>query len=154
MKRIFEHNRFTAGSRHWAGGKNAGRAMLTLFMLAFFCLGMGGTSGTFGPAAEKDRFFRAEIKDRSDKSHEVQGIFVQGSTYLPARTGSAEAEVDFGKIESARFYVQDDRVLARVTMVNQEEMDFYIQPQTTFQGKTDWGSISFRADEIKEISFK
>ena len=154
MKRLFEHNRFVAGSGHRAGAINAGRAMLALFMLTFFCLGMGGTSGTFGPAAETDRFFRAVVVDRSDKSHEVQGIFVQGSTYLPARTGSAEAEVDFGKIQSARFYVQDDRVLARMTLVNQEEMDFYIQPQTTFQGKTDWGSISFRADEIKEISFK
>ncbi len=154
MRKLFEHNSIAAGSGHIPGAINAGQAMLALFMLAFFCLGMGGTSGTFGSAAETDRFFRAMVVDRSDESHEVQGIFVQGSTYLPARTGSAEAEVDFGKIQSARFYVQDDRVLARVTLVNQEEMDFYIQPQTTFKGKTDWGTISFRADEIKEISFK
>ncbi|WP_291319805.1 hypothetical protein [Desulfonatronospira sp.] len=154
MKRLFKHNRFAAGSGKRTGAIKAGRAMLALFMLTFFCLGMGGTSGTFGPGAETDRFFRAEILDRSDTSHEVQGVFVQGSTYLPARTGAAEAEVDFGKIQTARFYVQDDRVLARVTLVNQEEMDFYIQPQTTFKGKTDWGNISFRADEIKEISFR
>ncbi len=154
MKRLFEHKRIAAGSGHRPGAIKAGHSMLVLLMLAFFCLGMGGTSGTFGPAAETDRFFRAMVVDRSDESHEVQGILVQGSTYLPARTGSAEAEVDFGKIQSARFYVQDDRVLARVTLVNQEEMDFYIQPQTTFKGKTDWGTVSFRADEIKEISFK
>ncbi len=154
MKRLFEHKRIAAGPGNRPGAINAGQAMLALLMLAFFCLGMGGTSGTFGPSEETDRFFRAMVVDRSDESHEVQGIFVQGSTYLPARTGSAEAEVDFGKIQSARFYVQDDRVLARVTLVNQEEMDFYIQPQTTFKGKTDWGTISFRADEIKEISFK
>ena len=154
MKRLFEHNRIAAGSGHRSGAISAGPAMLALFLLAFFCLGMGGTSGTFGPAAETDRFFRAVVVDRSDTRHEVQGIFVQGSTYLPARTGSAEAEVDFGKIQNARFYVQDDRVLARVTLVNQEEMDFYIQPRTTFEGKTDWGNVTFRADEIKEISFK
>ncbi|WP_291321020.1 hypothetical protein [Desulfonatronospira sp.] len=127
-----------------------------LLAVSFVCMGMGGATGDpFGAGPrDSERFFRAKVVDHSNKSFEVQGLFVDGSTYLPARVGSAKAEVDFGKIRTARFYSQNDRVLARLTLVGQEEMDFYIQPGTIFRGMTDWGTVSFRADEIKEISFK
>ncbi len=132
-----------------------GKIVLILIAVSLGCLGMGGTTGTFGPAiTETDRLFRAQVVDKSNKSFEVQNVTVDGSTYLPAMAGSAEASIDFGKISVARFYVQDDRVLVRVTLVNQEEMDFFVQPGTRFVGRTEWGRISLRAGDIKEISFK
>lgn len=125
-----------------------------LILLGFLCMGMGTTSGSGPGMSETDRLFRATIIDGSDNSHEVQNISVDGSTYLPAKTGSAEASIDFGRVGSARFYVQGDVVLARVVFVDDREMDFYIQPGVMFTGQTDWGRISFRARDIKEISFR
>ncbi len=130
------------------------KKIIILIFLGFLCLGMAGTGG-FGPGTpDTDRLFRATITDESDNSHEVQNISVDGSTYLPAKTGSADASIDFGKVSMARFYMQDELVLARVVFVDDREMDFYIQPGAIFTGQTDWGRISFKARDIKEISFR
>ncbi len=130
------------------------RKTLILVFLSFFCLGMGTTGGLGPGMTETDRLFRATIVDESENSYQVQNLSIDGSTYLPARTGSADASIDFGKVRMVRFYLQDDQVLARVTFVDDQNMDFFIQPGTTFIGQTDWGRISFQARNIREINFR
>ncbi len=130
------------------------RKLIILFLLSLLCLGMAGTGG-FGPGmSETDRLFRATIIDESDISYEVQNISVDGSTYLPARAGAAQASIDFGKVRTVLFYLQNDEVLARVIFVDNHEMDFFIDSNTRFLGQTDWGRISFQAKNIKEIKFR
>lgn len=128
--------------------------IILLVLLGFFCMGMAGTGG-FGPGStESERLFRADVTDVSDKTYQVEKISVEGSTHLPARIGSAEATVDFGKVRTVRFYLQDEQVLARVTFFNDEEADFYIHPNTRFAGLTDWGRITFQARDVREIRFR
>ncbi|WP_028574261.1 hypothetical protein [Desulfonatronovibrio hydrogenovorans] len=130
------------------------KKLILLMVLGFLCMGMAGTGGTGPGMSETDRLFRATVIDGSDNSYQVQNLSVDGSTYLPAKVGSADANIDFGKVKKVLFYVQDEQVLARVQFVNDDQMDFFIQPQTRFLGQTDWGRISFQARDIKEISFR
>ncbi len=130
------------------------KKLIILLVLGYLCMGMAGT-GDFGlDSSRTDRLFRATIIDQSDQTYQAQNLSVEGLTHLPARTGTAKASIDFGKISTIRFYLQDEEVLARVAFVHDQEMDFYIQPETTFTGQTDWGRISFQARDIKEISFR
>lgn len=130
------------------------RKFIILILLSLFCMGMAGTGG-FGPGtSETDRLFQATIIDESGNSYQVQNISVDGSTFLPAKAGPAEASIDFGKVSTVRFYLQDDQVLAKVIFINDHEMDFYINPGTKFLGQTDWGRISFQARDLREISFR
>jgi hypothetical protein len=130
------------------------RKFFILILLGLFCMGMSGTGG-FGPStSETDRLFQATIIDESGNSYQVQNISVDGSTFLPAKAGPAEASIDFGKVSTVRFYLQDDQVLAKVIFINEHEMDFYINPGTRFLGQTDWGRISFQARDLREISFR
>ncbi|MFP4109042.1 MAG: hypothetical protein ACOCPS_05825 [Desulfonatronovibrio sp.] len=130
------------------------RKQMFLIVLSLLCMGMSGTGALDTDYSDSERFFRATIVDESDNSYQVRSLSVEGSAYLPARTGAAEASIDFGKIERVRFHVQDKEVKARVVLNNGEEMDFSVQPDTEFLGKTDWGRISFQAISIKEISFR
>ncbi len=130
------------------------KKIAVLIILGLLCTGMGTTSGLSPDMTQRDRLFRAVIIDGSDNVYQVQNLSVDGSTYLPARTGTAEASIDFGKVSKVRFYLQDDEVLAKVIFIDDQEMDFYIKPGTTFLGQTDWGRISFQAGDIKEISFR
>lgn len=129
------------------------RIILVLF-LSLFCMGMGGTPGVGPGASQTDRLFKATIIDESQTKYEVQNLSVDGSTHLPAQAGVAEASIDFGKVRTANFYLQDEKVLARVTFINGDEMDFFVQPDMRFLGQTDWGQISFQARNIREISFR
>lgn len=130
------------------------RKQMILVALSLLCMGMSGTGGLGTDYSGAERFFRATIIDEFDNSYQVRSLSVEGSTYLSARTGAAEASIDFGKINKVRFYVQDQEVQARVVFENGDEMDFNLQPDTEFQGKTDWGRISFQAGNLKEISFR
>ncbi len=128
--------------------------LMILVALSLLCMGMSGTGGLGTDYSDTKRFFRATVIDEFDNSFQVRGLSVEGDTYLSARTGAAEASIDFGKINKVRFYLQDQEVKARVILDNGDEVDFYVQPDTEFQGKTDWGRISFQAENIKEISFR
>ncbi|MFO7727984.1 MAG: hypothetical protein R6X11_06615 [Desulfonatronovibrio sp.] len=128
--------------------------LMILVALSLLCMGMSGTGGLSTDYSDTKRFFRATVIDEFDNSFQVRGLSVEGDTYLSARTGAAEASIDFGKINKVRFYLQDQEVKARVILDNGDEVDFYVQPDTEFQGKTDWGRISFQAENIKEISFR
>jgi len=130
------------------------KKLLFLILLGILCLGMATPGGLMPGAPVTDRLFRATVIDQSDNSYQVQNISVEGATHLPARTGNARASVDFGKISTVRFYQQDEEVLVRVIFIDNQERDFYIQPETVFLGQTDWGGLSFQARDIKEISFK
>ncbi|MFW6005330.1 MAG: hypothetical protein ACOCPN_02520 [Desulfonatronovibrionaceae bacterium] len=128
--------------------------MILLAMLAFLCLGMSGTGDLPVSSSGDGRLFRATVMDHEKNSYEVENLSVDGSASLPARTGAARAKVDFGWMEKVVFHHQDDRLLARVVLADDKEMDFYIQPDTVFTGQTDWGRISFKAEDIREIHFR
>ncbi len=130
------------------------KKLFFLVLLGFLCMGMAGTSGPGPGTGSTDRLFRAVILDASDNSYEVENVSVDSSTHLPAKTGDAEASIDFGRIDRVLFYYQDQQVLARVKFFDGEEMDFYIKPQTTFVGLTNWGRISLQAENIREIRFR
>lgn len=129
------------------------RVVLVLLAM-FFCMGMGGTPGVGPGVSQTDRLFKATILDESEKKYDVQNLSVDGSTYLPAQAGSADASIDFGKVRKINFYLQDEKVLSRVTFVDDDEMDFFVPPEMRFSGQTHWGHISFQARNIREISFK
>lgn len=130
------------------------RKILLLAVLAVLCLGMSGTGGLSIPSSEDGRLYRATIIDHEKNSYDLDNLSVDGSAYLPARTGAAEARIEFGRMEKVVFHHQDDQLLARVVLADKKEMDFYIQPDTVFTGQTDWGGISFKAADIREIIFK
>ncbi len=133
---------------------SGGWSILILAAASLLCLGMGA-GGAFGPVGQDvDRLFSARIVDESNESFEVHRFTADGSTFLPAYVGAAQLSIDFGKIRTAHFYVQDEQVLVRMILVTDEEMEVYIQPGVRFVGQTDWGKISLRAKDIREISFR
>ncbi|WP_045215218.1 hypothetical protein [Desulfonatronovibrio magnus] len=125
-----------------------------LMLLSFLCLAMSGAPGMSPSGAANDRLFRATIIDEQDNTFDVQNLSAEGSTHLKAQTGAAEASIDFGKVKLIRLYLQDEKVLAKLHFLNDDVMDFYIQPDTTFVGLTDWGRVSFQARDLKEIQFR
>ncbi|MFN2268792.1 MAG: hypothetical protein ABR533_10990 [Desulfonatronovibrio sp.] len=130
------------------------KRIISVLFLSLFCMGMGGSPG-FGPGtSQTDRLFKAVIVDESQTKYDVQNLSVDGSTHLPAQAGAADASIDFGKVKTVIFYLQDDRVLTKVTFLDGDEMDFFVQPDLRFIGQTDWGQISFQARNIREISFR
>ena len=133
---------------------SGGWSMLVLAAVSLLCLGMGA-GNAFGPVGQDvDRLFSARIVDESNESFEVHRFTADGSTFLPAYVGAARIRVDFGKIRTAHFYVQDEQILVRMTLVTDEEMEVYVQPGIRFVGQTEWGKISLRANNIREISFR
>lgn len=126
-----------------------------LIIIFTLCLGMGGNNyNIVSSIPEPDRYFKVTIVDQSNNSYKVQKISVDGLTFLPAKMGRADVGIDFKTIKKVNFYLQDDKVLAKIVFYDKSNKEFYIDPEVTFFGQTEWGKIRLKCSDIKEIVFK
>lgn len=118
-------------------------------------LGMGGfgDTETVTKIPKPERSFLVELVDADDVSFSLRDFSMDGLTMFPVTAGKANISLDFAEILEVRMYLQDDRVLARVTFRNQSSGEFRIEPDLPFYGVTDWGKLRIQAGDIRQITF-
>ncbi|HDQ39877.1 MAG TPA: hypothetical protein ENN39_02450 [Desulfonatronum sp.] len=131
-------------------------ALVCLAVAALMCLGMGGLGEreVVTKIPRPDRFFNVEVVDVEDVSFSLREFSMDGLTLLPVTAGKAQISLDFAEITEARFYLQGDRVQATVTFKNGSSRDFFMEPDLSFFGLTDWGKVNLEAGDIRRITFK
>lgn len=129
--------------------------MALLLVAAWLSLGMGGFGDTevVTKIPKPERSFLVELIDAEDVSFFLRDFSMDGLTLIPVSAGKAEISLDFAEILEARLYLQDDRVLVRVTFQNQSSRDFHAQPNLPFFGLTDWGKLKILARDVRRITF-
>lgn len=128
---------------------------IALIFLAFFCLAMGGNAQeVVSSIPDPDREFTARIVDQSDTAYEVDLLSVDGITYLPANLGHADVAIDFGRIRTVDFYMQDDTELAVVEFTDGSENRFYLDPETVLYARSKWGNLRLSCRDVKSIAFE
>ncbi len=129
--------------------------MAVLLVAAWLSLGMGGFGDTdvVTKIPKPERSFLVELTDAEDISFFLRDFSMDGLTLIPVTAGKAEISLDFEEILEARMYLQDDKILARVTFQNQSSRDFTAEPNIPFYGLTDWGKLKILARDIRKITF-
>lgn len=129
--------------------------IVVLSVMSWLCMGMGGLGDTevVTKIPKPERSFQVELVDAEDVSFAVHDFSMDGLTLLPVTSGKADISLDFAEIQEARLYLQDDKVLARVTFRNGSASDFMLDPDLPFYGLTDWGKMKIKAGDVRRVTF-
>jgi hypothetical protein len=133
-----------------------GLAPVCLVIAALVCLGMGGLGEReiVTKIPKPDRFFNVELIDAEDVSFSLREFSMEGLTLLPVTAGKAHISLDFAEISEARLSLQGENVSATVTFKNGFSQDFFLDPNLSFFGLTDWGKLNLKAGDVRRITFK
>ncbi len=133
-----------------------GLTPVCLVVAALVCLGMGGLGEReiVTKIPKPDRFFNVELIDAEDVSFSLREFSMEGLTLLPVTAGKAHISLDFAEISEARLSLQGENVTATVTFKNGFSQDFFLDPNLSFFGLTDWGKLNLKAGDVRRITFK
>lgn len=126
-----------------------------LVLVALLCLGMGGLGEreVVTKIPKPDRFFTVELVDAEDVSFRLREFSMEGLTLLPVEAGKALVSLDFAEIREALFLRQGDKIKAVVEFQNNSSMEFFLEPDLSFFGLTDWGKVNVTAEDVRRITF-
>jgi len=141
----------------WEGQQVSNMAgwIVGVLIAGWLSLGMGGLGDTetVTKIPKPERSFQVELLDTDDVSFSLHDFSMDGLTMLPVKAGKANISLDFVEILEVRMYLQDDRVLAKVTFRKQSTSEFRVEPDLPFYGLTDWGKLRIQARDIRQIRF-
>ena len=86
-------------------------------LICFLTIGMGnmGERGVVDiPEPEKN--YAVALVDQTDVSMDLEKFSFEGQTYFIGKLGMAEISIDFDKIDSVLFILQDNHVKAKVNL--------------------------------------
>ncbi len=124
-----------------------------LLVLCGLTLGMGGMGSKRVVAIpEPEHNYRVTLVDQADVSMELEKFSCVGLTYLSGTLGKAEISIDFEKIRSI-FFVLDDRLLrANIKLTDGRKTAIVVDKTQPCYGVSSFADIKIEMQDIKTIT--
>ncbi len=123
--------------------------------ICFLTLGMGnmGERGVIDiPEPEKN--YAVALVDQADISMDLEKFSFEGQTYLIGKLGRAEISINFDKIDSVLFILQDDYVKARVNLKDGKALEILVDKGKNCYGISSFANIRIEVQDIKKITME
>ncbi|SDN74136.1 hypothetical protein [Desulfonauticus submarinus] len=127
--------------------------IIIIFILSLFLYAMGSNQGVVTKIPKPDRNFKVKIFDVDENMIVVTDFSVNGLTYLPVQLGKTDISLDFAKIKKVLFYLQDKNIKVKVFFKDGEVSSFFIKKDILFFGRTKWGNLKIKSENLKKIIF-
>jgi hypothetical protein len=124
-----------------------------VILICFLTVGMGnmGERGVIDiPEPEKN--YTATLVDQSDVSMDLENFSFEGQTYFIGKLGRAEISIDFDKIDSVLFILQDDQVKAKVNLKDGKTLEILVDKGKNCYGMSSFGNVRIEAQDIKKVA--
>ncbi|MBC2695044.1 MAG: hypothetical protein HF982_07185 [Desulfobacteraceae bacterium] len=124
-----------------------------VILICFLTVGMGnmGESGVIDiPEPEKN--YTATLVDQTDVSIDLEKFSFEGRTYFIGKLGRAEISIDFGKIDSVLFILQNDHVKAKINLKDGKALEILIDKGKNCYGISSFGNVRIEVQDIKKIT--
>ena len=124
-----------------------------VILICFLTVGMGnmGEMGVIDiPEPEKN--YTATLVDQTDVSMDLEKFSFEGQTYFIGKLGRAEISIDFDKIDSVLFILQDDHVKAKVNLKDGKALEILIDKDKNCYGISSFGNVRIEVQDIKKVA--
>ena len=124
-----------------------------VILICLLAVGMGnmGERGVIDiPEPEKNH--AATLVDQTDVSMDLEKFSFEGQTYFIGKLGRAEISIDFDKIDSVLFILQDDHVKAKVNLKDGKALEILIDKDKNCYGISSFGNVRIEVQDIKKIT--
>jgi len=128
--------------------------MWALFLvLCGLTLGMGGMGDDRVVAIpDPENNYRVTLVDQADNSIELEKFSCVGQTYLSGTLGMAEISIDFAKIRSIFFVLDDRRLKANVTLADGSTTTIVVDKTQPCYGVSSFANVKIEMQNIKTIT--
>ena len=122
-------------------------------LLCFFTLGMGsmGESDVVN-VPEPEINYKVKLVDQSDMSIDLEKFSCDGQTYLIGKLGKADISIDFDKINSIFFLLQEDDVKAKVNLKDGKVLEISVEKKKPCYGVSSFADVRIEMQDIKKIT--
>jgi len=79
--------------------------------------------------------YAATLVDQTDVSMDLEKFSFEGQTYFIGKLGRAEISIDFDKIDSVLFILQDDQVKARLNLKDGKTLEIIVDKDKNCSNK-------------------
>ncbi len=126
----------------------------SLVVIISFCtLGMGGMGeGGRIDVPEPEENYAVNLIDQSDVSIDLEKFSCDGLTYFIGKLGRVEISVDFDKINSVFFLLQDKDVKAKVNLKDGKVIELLVDKTKPCYGVSSFADIRIEMQDIKRIT--
>ena len=124
-----------------------------VILICFLAFGMGnmGERDVIDiPEPEKD--YAATLVDQTDVSIDLEKFSFEGQTYFIGKLGRAEISIDFDKIGSVLFILQDDHVKAKVNLKDGKVLEILIDKDKNCYGISSFGNVRIEVQDMKKVA--
>ena len=123
-----------------------------MFLLLVFSVGMGGFGGTERISVpEPATNYYATITDQSDMTTRVEKISFDGQTAISGEVGSGHVSIDFEKIASIDFVLQDQTLKADVSFKDGKTVALVVDKDLNCYAKLPYGDFRIAAKNLRKI---
>ena len=124
-----------------------------VILICFLTVGMGnmGERGVIDiPEPEKN--YTATLVDQADVSMDLEKFSFEGQTYFIGKLGRAEISIDFDKIDSVLFILQDDHVKVKVNLKDGKALEILVDKGKNCYGISSFGNVRIEVQDIKKVA--
>lgn len=121
-------------------------------VIALFNPMMGTKNPADIPIPKKN--FNVTLVDVEDNKLDLTSFSCDGEVYVKGTIGRAQTIIGFEKIKNADFFTDGSELKAKITLIDGNEIILGIKKTLPFYGKTSFGNIIIKAEDIKSIIFK
>jgi len=101
---------------------------------------------------EPEKNYAATLVDQTDVSMDLEKFSFEGQTYFIGKLGRAEISIDFDKIDSILFILQDDHVKAKVNLKDGKALEILIDKGKNCYGISSFGNVRIQLQDIKKVA--
>ncbi|MBW1834962.1 MAG: hypothetical protein JRI62_09505 [Deltaproteobacteria bacterium] len=83
---------------------------------------------------------------------DLEKFSFEGQTYFIGKFGRAEISIDFDKIDSVLFILQDDHVKAKVNLKDGKTLEILIDKDKNCYGISSFGNVRIEVQDIKKVA--
>jgi len=125
---------------------------ISIALAGVFALGMGGAvSDTVTDIPEPDRNYSVVLIDQSDVTLDLENFSFAGHTYVTGKFGKAVISIDFEKIDSMTFLLEENNVRALVRLKESTPIEILMEKNGTAYGEASFGNIRIEVQDIKQV---
>ena len=124
--------------------------VILICLLAFGMGNMGERDVIDIPEPEKN--YAATLVDQTDVSMDLEKFSFEGQTYFIGKLGRSEISIDFDKIGSVLFILQDDHVKVKVNLKDGKALEILVDKGKNCYGISSFGNVRIEVQDIKKIT--
>ncbi len=128
--------------------------LVCLLLVSYvFLVAMGGVGGSASinvPEPAKD--YAATIIDRSDISTRVEKFSFEGQTSISGKLGGGHVSINFVKIASISFALQDNDLKANVLLKDGKQVPVIVDKAIACYGTLPYGKFKIAMEDMKSIT--